>query len=192
MNYEYYGYKSSLSNPNLEEAMELLNGPVNRSNAVEDLRVKALELADVIKSIDPRFEILMFDHEHPSNGSRNSLDDVGLKFTHIEMNNEDGEFTVAIFDQLVQLSVPLLFTVTNIERVFFRILIFIKKFSLETGYIFYDPQADLLIEPSLVNSLSDKHYLRLSRQITKTSFKSGKRKSFHWLSSLKRIISKPF
>lgn len=192
MNYEYYGYKSGLSNPNLEEARELLNGPINRSNRAEDLRVKALKLADVIKSIDSRFEILIFDHENPSNGSGNSLDKVGLKFTYIEMNNEDGEFTVTIFDQLVQLSVPFLFTGTNIERVFFRLLIFIKKFSLETGYIFYDPQADLLIEPSLVNSLSDKHYLRLSRQITKTSFKSGKRKSLHWLRSLKRIISKPF
>jgi hypothetical protein len=192
MNYEYYGYKSCLSSPNLEEARELLNGPNIRSYAAGDLRVKALELSNIVKSIDSRFEIFIFDHENPSKGTDDSLDKVELKFTYIEMNKEDGEFSVTIFDELIQISIPVLFTGTNIERVFFRLLIFIKKFSHQTGYLFYDPQADLLINPKLVNSLSYKHYLRLSLQIAKTSFKTRKRKSFHWLNTLKRIINKPF
>lgn len=194
MEYDYYGYKSKLTSPDLHEAREKVDSPITFSQTTKELRDKMFKLGNLIKNDEPGLEMSIFDYPIIEKDHGISVDDAKIKVNYIEMSTEKGDLSVTIFNDLIQISTPIRFDQIHAKKTFLRILNCMKSISSYNGFLFYDPQADEIIEPLKINDLDLATYYRVTNRLSTIPNDSpyNRRKWYGWLPTIKNLISKTF
>jgi len=161
MSYYLHCYRSELGWPDLKEAkkvVEVKDGDQVLMPAPEMKRA----IANALMQFNPTLESPDVDFEEMAAMHEMTIEEAKIEFGQIEMQTAEGELItqVTIFDNIVTISVPLIYGESDAFEAFKNVDAYTKIIRRTAGYFVYDPQTGYVYDPSVADFDSLLVYLR--------------------------------
>jgi hypothetical protein len=108
------------------------------------------KVASALMKANPRLEKFSFDYREIARFKKITIEEAKSKYRNIELNEPEGGNCVQIelYDNQAFITVPYFHKNQKAEIVFKDIWNYMKIIQRETGFVAYDPQADMILDLS--------------------------------------------
>jgi hypothetical protein len=146
MSYDLFLYKSNTGNPNIDEAMKVIDDDTDIWAKKPHNYETKTSIEKALMQIAPSLK--GFDYEQLAQKQGKTIDEVKQTFIKFELTTNDGsDIQLDIYDYHVAITVQFTHQAGKAEKIFQKLQTYVDAVSKATGYFLYDPQTGEVFDP---------------------------------------------
>ena len=149
MSYDIYCYKSKSIKPNIEEARAIIENEEKSFNISQEQEAIMEKIAESLIEYNPRLKRFKLDYDEIVKTRKISMDEAKRLFNYIELNppDDDNGIQITVDVDHVFITTPYWYEGDDAKNVFKVVSDYLKIIKKTTGYLVYDPQAEIVFDP---------------------------------------------